>query len=324
MRTPRPGVVSTIIPVRNRAALVGEAVSSVLAQTYRPIEVVVVDDGSTDDTRAAIAALAGAYPAEVTALFREHEGIAQARNAGLEVASGEFIQFLDSDDLLMPGKFAAQVTSLAARPDGGVSYGLTREYAIGQAWSGRPARRTGERFDALFPALVDGRIWPAPTPLYRRSVVEANGPFLPLRIYEDWEYECRAAARGVKPVHVGEWLADKRDVHAREGRRKGGVTPDTVSDYAEAHTRILAHARRAGAGDLDRFAGRLFRVARLCADAGAEADARRCLSLAFEVASSRRRAAIAAYRSVSAALGWQVVGGWSTAFGDNRVRRVRA
>ena len=97
----RSGLVSTIIPVYNRPTLVVEAIESVLAQTYRPIEIIVVDDGSTDSTSAVVEQMMTAHP-EVSLLRQPNSGPGPARQKGIEAASGEFIQFLDSDDLLAP------------------------------------------------------------------------------------------------------------------------------------------------------------------------------------------------------------------------------
>src|SRR4051795_5577813 len=95
------GIVSTIIPVFNRPAMLREAVASVLAQTYRPIEIIIVDDSSTDDTPVVIDELAARHP-EVRGIRRPNGGPGLARESGRGEARGEFIQYLDSDDLLMP------------------------------------------------------------------------------------------------------------------------------------------------------------------------------------------------------------------------------
>lgn len=86
-----PGLVSTIIPVYNRPLLLREAVASVLAQTYRPIEIIVVDDGSGDESRLAAERLSAEHAGEVVLILKDHGGVSAARNAGLERARGEFI-----------------------------------------------------------------------------------------------------------------------------------------------------------------------------------------------------------------------------------------
>ena len=105
------GLVSTIIPVHNRPALLREAVASVLAQTYRPIEIIIVDDGSTDETGTRSGGLGGSH-SEVRTIHRENGGPGAARETGRLAARGEFIQYLDSDDLLLPIKFELQVAGL--------------------------------------------------------------------------------------------------------------------------------------------------------------------------------------------------------------------
>ncbi len=106
--------VSVIIPTYNRAALVAEAVASVLAQTWRDFEVLVVDDGSTDGTIEALAP----YASRLRLLRRESRGgVSAARNTGIKAARGEWLAFLDSDDLWLPEKLSRQMAYLAAHPD---------------------------------------------------------------------------------------------------------------------------------------------------------------------------------------------------------------
>jgi hypothetical protein len=100
------GLVSVVIPAFNSAAWIDATIASVRAQTYHPIEIVVADDGSSDATRS-IAASLGVRVVRSTAT-----GPGGARNAGLETARGEFIQYLDADDLIAPGKIARQVALL--------------------------------------------------------------------------------------------------------------------------------------------------------------------------------------------------------------------
>lgn len=106
------GVVSAIIPAYNRAYCVEGAVDSVLAQTHRDVEVVVVDDGSTDDIAAVMARRYGG-DARVKFVQRANGGIAAARNTGYAVATGAFIALLDSDDVWLPWKVEAQLACLA-------------------------------------------------------------------------------------------------------------------------------------------------------------------------------------------------------------------
>jgi glycosyltransferase involved in cell wall biosynthesis len=112
------GLVSVIIPVFNGARFLAPALESALAQEYKPFEVIVVDDGSTDATPE----VAGSFP-EVHYLRQPNSGPAAARNAGIRVAHGEFIAFLDADDLLPPGKLQLQVGYLVDHPEVGCVLG---------------------------------------------------------------------------------------------------------------------------------------------------------------------------------------------------------
>lgn len=107
------GLVSVLIPTYNRAYILGQTLDSVLAQTYRPIEVIVVDDGSTDGTRE----LVSRYGNAVRYIYQPNAGLAAARNTGLKAARGEFIALQDSDDLWAPWKLAAQVGLMHRFPD---------------------------------------------------------------------------------------------------------------------------------------------------------------------------------------------------------------
>jgi glycosyltransferase involved in cell wall biosynthesis len=101
-------LVSIVIPTYNRAGFIGQAVDSALAQTYREKEVVVVDDGSTDNTTAALAQ----YGRRITVVHQANAGCSAARNRGIDIAQGDIITFLDSDDLWLPNKVERQVSIL--------------------------------------------------------------------------------------------------------------------------------------------------------------------------------------------------------------------
>ena len=114
-------LVSVVTASYNMGHYVTEAVDSVLAQDYPAVEVIVVDDGSTDDTRAVLARYAG--DPRVTVIHQENMGQTVAKNRGLAAAKGQLIGFCDADNRWLPGKLARQVPILLARPEIGVVYG---------------------------------------------------------------------------------------------------------------------------------------------------------------------------------------------------------
>lgn len=124
MTTPVQPLISVIIPVYNGARYLAETIESVLAQDYRPLEVLVIDDGSTDTT----AAVAQRFAPHVTYSFQTQQGPNAARNRGIQQATGEYIAFLDADDLWMPGKLSLQSAALAADPQLDAVFGLLQQF----------------------------------------------------------------------------------------------------------------------------------------------------------------------------------------------------
>ena len=301
-------LVSTIIPAFNRAAMLREAVASVLAQTYRPIEIVIVDDGSTDDTAGVADELAQAH-AEIRVVHQPNAGTGAARETARLLARGEFIQHLDSDDLLEPRKFELQVAGLNARPECGVSYGWTRMRFADGSVAPAPWKRSGEAIDAMFPAMLQSRWWDTPCPLYRAS---ATVPWLPLRMEEDWEFDAHVASRGVRLHFVSDWVCEVR-AHDR-GRLAGrGLEPAFLRDRATAHARIYEHARNAGITgeqpEMQHFARELFLLARQCGAAGLVEESRRLFALAVDASGAQRdRASFRAYAALARVAGWRAAG----------------
>jgi hypothetical protein len=192
-------LVSVVIPTFNRAAVVRDAIDSALAQGVAGIEVVVVDDGSTDATRQAVSGYAGG----VRYARQERQGAGPARNHGVALARGAFISFLDSDDVWLPGKTAAELALFARLPH--------TEAVISDSELWRDGRlETASRFRDLGLELPQGddpvlaRDWPprwAERSLFstccltlRREALAKLGapPFDPrLRTHEDWDLEVR-------------------------------------------------------------------------------------------------------------------------------------
>lgn len=205
-------LVSVVIPTYNRAHLVREAAASVLAQSYRPLELIVVDDGSTDAAVTEAAAAALARRAEVRVLRQAHTGMpGQARNAGARLARGEYLAFLDSDDLWLPQKLALQVAAARAAGDQ-ISHTRERWVRRGRVISQRSQRhrRSGDLFaDSLRKCVIGPS-----TVLLQRALFEAAGGFREdLEIAEDYELWLRLTAR-CRVGYVAQELAIKRAGHA--------------------------------------------------------------------------------------------------------------
>lgn len=116
--TRRPGTVSIIMPAWNAAETIGKSIESVLRQSYGDWELIVVDDGSTDSTSDVVASFADP---RIHLFFQPNAGVAAARNRGIGKSSGEYVAFLDADDLWLPGKLAAQVAAFrSAGPELGL------------------------------------------------------------------------------------------------------------------------------------------------------------------------------------------------------------
>lgn len=307
------GLVSVIVPVYNRPKLLEEAVASALGQTYRPIEVLIIDDGSTDDTREVAAALAQENTGLVRLIYQENAGPGVARETGRLEARGEFIQYLDSDDLLLPRKLEIQVERLKASPEAAICYGVALDNLPRVEESGsRPLRRTGETIETILPSFLVSRWWTTECPLYRRAVTDAAGPWLATRLEEDWEYDCRIGALGVRLVSVAEAVCVHRDLGQHRLSRGGELDPNRLRDRFEAHRRIFGHAQRAHVGsaapEMARFARQLFLLCRQCGAAGLSSEARELFELSRSASTSDRASGVdfRLFHLLARVLGWRV------------------
>jgi glycosyltransferase involved in cell wall biosynthesis len=294
--------------------LLREAVASVFAQSYRPIEIIIIDDGSEDDTPETADALAREYPGDVRVLHQRNAGTGLAREAGRVVARGEFIQYLDSDDVLLPDKFALQVAGFRANPGCGVAYGFTRYRHADGRTEARPWKGSGTRVEAMFPSFLQSRWWDTPTPLYRASVCDAAGPWTSLRVEEDWEYDCRIAALGTKLSYCESYVAEVRDHGGGRLSRENALDPERFSHRARAHRLIYEHATRAGitaeVPEMQHFARELFLLSRQCGAAGLASESRELFYLAKKSSGITRARSVdfKLYRFAAGILGWSLVG----------------
>jgi hypothetical protein len=288
-----PGLVSTIIPVYNRPAQLSEAVASVLGQDYRPIQIIIVDDGSTDGvTRETARSLADTYTGVIQVATQANAGPGAAREHGRQLAQGEFIQYLDSDDLLLPGKFTAQVTALRAHPQADVAYGITYLRDASGHLITAPHKDTGKVLATMFPSFLNTRWWETATSLYRASVCAKAGPWTTLSLEEDWEYDCRIASLGGRLVWCPVPVSEHRDHGGVRLSRGTALDPNRQRQRATAHGLIYQHALAYGLSPADpemqAFSRSLFLLARQCGAAGLLDESRQLLQLARQAAGSNR------------------------------------
>lgn len=207
-------LVSVIIPVFNRQVYILDAIESVYRQTYRPIEVLVVDDGSTDETAQAVNEWMDAHPNSADFTLRYHKqangGVSSARNAGLLLSTGEYIQFLDSDDLLLPERLSKCVQAMKTHR---VEFVYSAHY-LDYSMEASEHQGRGLVVQALsgMGNVPDPRyyIWTV-AGFFHRSVLCLVGPWNEsLRICEDAEYFSRAFAVAESAYPIPEPLVIKR------------------------------------------------------------------------------------------------------------------
>lgn len=200
------GLISVIVPTYNRQELVVDALNSVRDQRYRPIELVVVDDGSIDDTAHVIESWIKKNSEKrflVKLLRQANRGLAAARNAALIASCGEFIQFLDSDDVIHPGKLEMHASVLETIPEADFVIAdpvrLTSQKSVDDflqySFSANEGARL-EKYTVGFPGF------PA-CHLYRRTTIYRTGPWDErLNRWIDWEYCARQLAIGLQGARI--------------------------------------------------------------------------------------------------------------------------
>jgi hypothetical protein len=209
---PSVPVVSVVIPTYNRAHLLPRALDSALAQTHQDLEIVVVDDGSTDAT----AGIVQGYADPRVRLIRlaGRSGVSRARNAGIEVARGEWVAFLDSDDEWRPAKLEMQLARVAGEgraADVVYCVRLIEDHVTGRAWPHRGPLHEGLVFEAL---LGGGWTPPSSLVMVRRTALAAVGGFdEALPSFEDYDLWLRLAQAGYRFAAVDAVLVVKHRDH---------------------------------------------------------------------------------------------------------------
>jgi glycosyltransferase involved in cell wall biosynthesis len=251
----RAGLVSVIVPAYNDAATVERTISSILKQTYSDLEVLVVDDGSTDETATLVSRMADLDP-RIRLLRKANGGLVSARNYGIAHASGEFIAPIDADDLWHPQKIAKQVAVMRDRGDHvGLVYCWSRAIDAHDRvlWDVTPCSLRGN----VYAALLIRNFLPSGAPLVRKRCVEAIGGYdatllsRGVNCCEDLKFNLDIAERfdfDLVPeflfsyrVRAGSMSTDidamlrSREVVIEEARRGHPELPDKLFRWARGH-----------------------------------------------------------------------------------------
>jgi glycosyltransferase involved in cell wall biosynthesis len=202
---PDQPTVSVVIPAFNSARYLREAIRSVLDQTHRVLELIVVDDGSTDTS----VVTASRFGAPVRVVRRAHAGIGASRNVGIAEAQGEFVALLDADDVWEPSKLARQLELFEAYPDLDIVFGGVEQFVSPELEDVKLHERQGPSPTGRMPSAL----------LMRATVAERVGPFredVHMGEFLDW-YD-RALAAGCRADHVDAVLVRRRIHETNTGR----------------------------------------------------------------------------------------------------------
>ena len=206
--------VSVVIPTYNRAHVVGEAIDSVLSQTYDNLELIVVDDGSQDGTREFVAS----YGAQLTYLHQVHRGVSAARNRGIERARGHYLAFLDSDDLWLKEKLFLQMEYMKLHPEARICY--TDEIWIRKGVRVNPMKKHRKYSGMIFERCLPLCIVSPSSVLINRQLLDEVGVFdETLEVCEDYDLWLRISSR--YPIHfIEKPLIVKRGGHEDQLSKK--------------------------------------------------------------------------------------------------------
>ncbi len=185
-------LVSVVVPAYNVSKTIRDTIDSILKQTFSDFELIIINDGSTDNT---LQVIEGVRDPRVQVYSYENGGLPEARNRGIKRATGEFITFMDADDLWTPDKLESQVAALQKNPAAGLAYSWTCFMDS-----------EGKSFSQDLPSYLEGNVYPqllignfitsGSNVMLRASTVKSVGGFDPsLKSIEDWDYWLRVAAK---------------------------------------------------------------------------------------------------------------------------------
>lgn len=195
-------LISVIIPVYNGEQYLAEAIESVLAQTLRPIEVIVVDDGSTDGS----AEVAKNFQSKIKYFYQRHSGASAARNRGADLSKGKYLAFLDSDDIWEVNKLADQMKAFYDDPDLDIVFGHVKQFYSPELDESikRKIHCPAEKMPGYYPSAM----------LMKRDSFFRAGPFdTTLKIGEFIDWYIKAKEYGLKSIVLPDTVVQRR-IHA--------------------------------------------------------------------------------------------------------------
>jgi glycosyltransferase involved in cell wall biosynthesis len=226
-------LVSVIIPVYNYDRYLGEAIKCVLGQTHNNVEVIVVDDASTDQSSEVAKSFAGRG---VRYCYQEHAGIGPARNTGVEVAQGEYLAFLDADDRWPEEKLELQLRAFENDPALEMVFGQALQLQNGPAWEAG-VREKNLIVEGVVPGMVAG------TMLIKREAFDRVGEFPGgIKVGEFIDWYSRAVELQIRSLVLPELLLWRRIHDSNTGVRER----QSVSDYARVLKAKLDRRRAEG------------------------------------------------------------------------------
>jgi len=225
-RKSKQPLISVIIAVYNGGSYIAQAIESVLAQSWKNMEIIVINDGSTDET----ARIVTAYGDRIIYHFQKNQGQGAARNTGISMAKGEFIAFLDADDLWMPDKLSQQMALLQQHPDASMAFGMLEQFTSPELGT-LPVRGNGDILLGYSPITL----------LIKRNALLKVGLFpTHLRVGEFISWYSLAKERGLQHVLLQNIVARRR-IH---NTNMGITHKDQRHDYLKVLKEVVARKRK--------------------------------------------------------------------------------
>jgi len=235
-----PNLVSVIIPCHNQGNFLQACIKSLTNQEYRPLEIIIVDDGSTDNTKNIMESYQGnrGNGFSIKCFYQSKQGAQKARNEGCRFARGEFIQFLDADDVLFSRKLSQQVMAFMNNHEVDVIYGDGQYLIDGFGINSTKGRIIAMGYSSdVIDEMLSGKWVPPFSYLIRRSAVQRCGPWdEKVQILQDYEYFLRMAIQDCR------FLYTKGLTGLYRKHSFNTISEQSISLRERTRRRILAHA----------------------------------------------------------------------------------